>query len=152
MKKKLLAIIPLFVVVFAEPGCGGRFEAGAGRSTRQLKLDDAEAYYNRGITKGKKGDHDGAIEDFTTATRLKPGFVEAYYNRGVAKGKKCDLDGAIEDYTKAISLKPDYAEAYFNGGLAKALLKGDLDGAIDDFTNAIRLKDVCLFANAGRHR
>src|ERR1700730_7164570 len=33
----------------------------------RLKPDYAEAYYNRGNTRGDKGDHDGALKDYAKA-------------------------------------------------------------------------------------
>ncbi len=115
MQKQLLVTIPLFVVVFAGPGCGGfRLRGDAEAYTAAIDRNPvlAEAYYNRGNAKLNKRDLDGAIEDFTEAIRLKPGDAEAYCNRGIAKANKSNFDGAIEDFTEAIRLKPNFAEAY----------------------------------------
>jgi lipoprotein NlpI len=82
---------------------------------------------------------DGAIEDFTKAIQLKPGYAAAYYNRGTLEQLKGEVGCAIMDYTKAIELEPDLAVAYSNRGTAKQS-KGDFDGATADFTKAIELK------------
>ena len=45
---------------------------------------NAEAYYNRGIAYGDKGEYDKAIEDYSKAIELNPEYAEAYNNRGNA--------------------------------------------------------------------
>ena len=105
----------------------------------ELAPNSAEAYNNRGVAYGEKGDFNRAIADYIKAIQLKPDLVEAYNNRGNAH---CDMDDpafAIEDFNKAIELKPDYAEAYNNRGTAYKN-KGDNDCAIKDCSTAIQLK------------
>ena len=70
-----------------------------------LKLDFAEAYYNRGVIYVKKGDFDRAISDYTHAIDLKPDYVEAYYGRGNVYYQKGKYARAIADYNEAIDLK-----------------------------------------------
>jgi tetratricopeptide (TPR) repeat protein len=113
----------------------------------------AEAYYNWGIAKGKKGDLEGAIADFNQAIELNPRFAEAYCNRGIAKGKKGDLEGAIADFNQAVELNPKFAEAYYNLGITE-LRKGDLDGVIAHFDQAIELnpQDAGAYYNRGLAR
>jgi tetratricopeptide (TPR) repeat protein len=94
---------------------------------------------NRGIEKGKKGDLDGAIADFTRAIQLNPKDDAPYYNRAQAKWLKKDAAGAIADYTRAIELGSTNPAAYNNRGNARAE-NNDRDGAIADYTRAIELK------------
>src|SRR5216117_1931099 len=108
------------------------------RQASQPNLKEANAYNERGIAKGVKGDIDGAIADFTYAIELYPKYSTAYNNRGLAKKNKGDLDGAIADGTRAIELDPKDAGAYSNRGIAKEE-KGDMEGAIADCTRAIKL-------------
>ncbi len=93
---------------------------------------------NRGIEKGKKGDLDGAIADFTRAIELNPKDDAPYYNRAQAKWLKKDGAGAIADYTRAIELGSTNPAAYNNRGNARAE-NNDRDGAIADYTRAIEL-------------
>ena len=97
------------------------------------------AYYNRGVTYGKKGKYDQAIQNFSEAIKLKPDFVDAYYNRGNAYLKKGDLDQGIQDLNRVIELKPDDAAAYYTRGLAYGQ-KSWHDHAIQDFNKTIKLK------------
>ena len=78
----------------------------------RLKLDYAEAFYNRGIARKAKGDLDGAFADFNQAIRLKPDLAGAYYGRGSVRRTKGDTAGAIADHNEALRLKPDFAEAF----------------------------------------
>ena len=113
---------------------------------RAIELDPnyAEAYYNCGITYGKKGELDHAIVDFTKAIELNPNYADAYYNRGVAYSNKGLVDRTIKDYTKVIALNPNYANAYYNLGRvwlhlrewekAKSNLMGAREKGIDIIT------------------
>ena len=120
------------------------------RQASQPNLKEANAYNERGIAKGVKGDIDGAIADFTRAIELYPKYSTAYTNRGLARKNKGDLDGAIADCTRAIELDPKDAGAYGNRGIAKQA-QGDLNGAIADYTRAIELdpKYAKTYANRG---
>jgi len=115
-----------------------------------LAQSSASDWFNNGLAKGKKGDLDGAIVDFSRAIEIDPKYANAYFNRGVAKGKKGDLDGAIADYSRSIELDPKYANAHFSRGNAKGK-KGDLDGAFTDYSRAIELdpKYAMAYNNRG---
>src|SRR6266540_2322708 len=108
------------------------------RQASQPNLKDANAYNERGIAKGDKGDIEGAIADCTRAIKLDPRYAPAYITRGLAKKNKGDLNEAITDYTRAVELDPKHVNAYYNRGVAK-WGKGDIDGAIADYTRAIEL-------------
>jgi tetratricopeptide (TPR) repeat protein len=120
------------------------------RQASQPNSKEANAYNERGIAKGVKGDIDGAIADFTRAIELYPKYGTAYNNRGLAKKNKGDLDGAIADCTRAIELDSKDAGAYSNRGIAKQA-RGDLNGAIADYTRAIELdpKYAKAYTNRG---
>src|SRR5262245_43440118 len=63
--------------------------------------DCSEAYINRGIAYGAKGDNDRAIADLSKAIEINPKYAAAYYNRGAAYRAKGDNDRAIADYSSA---------------------------------------------------
>lgn len=96
----------------------------------------AAGYFNRGLLKGKSGDHRGAVEDFTTAIRLDPYYTEAYFNRGFDRRETGDLQGAIDDYDKTIHLNPGHYKAYYNRGNIYSD-RGDLGRAIQDYSESI---------------
>jgi tetratricopeptide (TPR) repeat protein len=124
------------------PGSGPLKSASAGESASPASPADNESVedlVNRGIEKGKEGDLDGAIGDFTRAIELNPKDDAPYYNRAQAKWLKKDAAGAIADYTRAIELGSTNPAAYNNRGNARAE-NNDRDGAIADYTRAIQLK------------
>jgi protein O-mannosyl-transferase len=90
--------------------------------TIQVTKDNYLAYHIRGVAYGKLGEYQLAIDDFSKAIGLRPGYPTAYYNRGVAYGKLGNYQLAIEDFSKNIDLKPDNAESYSSRGLAYYLL------------------------------
>lgn len=116
-----------------------------------IKLDpnNADAYNNRGIAYGKKGEHDLAIKDFNKAIDLNPNSANAYGNRGNVHFNKGEYDRTISDFSKAIDLNPDSAEVYYNRGNAYRA-KGESSSAIADYTKAIELKPN--FADAYNNR
>lgn len=86
---------------------------------------------------------DEAVESYTKAIALSPGYAEAYVRRGMARRGRGDLAGSIEDYEKASSIDPkstqnkqSVAESYSNRGYNR-LNRLEVDGAIEDFTKAI---------------
>ena len=58
--------------------------------TRALEVDplNSYAFYNRGITRDRKGDYAGAVADFTTAIELDRGNADFYHNRGFSLRKQ----------------------------------------------------------------
>ena len=56
----------------------------------------------RGLTLGKVGNHQEAINAYNKAIQLNPKDAEAYGNRGVAYSKLGNYQQAIKDYNKAI--------------------------------------------------
>jgi tetratricopeptide (TPR) repeat protein len=74
-----------------------------------LDSEYADAFTNRGVAYGMKGDLNQAFADFDQAIELDPEDGLAYYNRGIVYDKKGDLDRAIADYEKALELGLDPA-------------------------------------------
>ena len=75
---------------------------------------DNSYYFNRAYDKANRGDHYGAISDYTKAIEINPQYAKAYNNRGTAKRKIGDDKGACNDYKKAISFGNKETEKWFN--------------------------------------
>ena len=48
----------------------------------KLNAGDNSYYFNSAYEKAKRGDHCGAISDYTKAIEINPNFANAYFNRG----------------------------------------------------------------------
>jgi len=75
-----------------------------GCATKQPDLNDAEAYYNRGIAYYAKGQNDQAITYFNMALKTNPTFAPAYSGRGLSYFRKGQYDKAWEDVHKVQDL------------------------------------------------
>ncbi|MBD2294419.1 tetratricopeptide repeat protein [Anabaena sphaerica FACHB-251] len=75
----------------------------------QLKPNNKDAYFYRGLARYYLGDKQGAIEDWTQAIKIDPNLALAYFIRGNARDDLADKQGAIEDYTQAIKIDPNKA-------------------------------------------
>ena len=62
---------------------------------------NSEAYNNRGASKAKLQDYQGAIADYSKAIELNPNYIEAYYNRGILKFILNQKNSACLDWSKA---------------------------------------------------
>ena len=120
-------------------------------SSARTESSPAEAAYNRGKDHLLAGNYDSAIQAFTEAIRLNPGFSAAYNGRGIAYVYyRSEENRAIRDYTEAIRLNPNDANAYhLRGGLYA--VQGKYDRAVQDYTEAIRIDpgDAEAYYNRG---
>ena len=106
----------------------------------KVNAGDNSYYFNRAYDKAKRGDHYGAISDYTKAIEINPQYESAYYNRGNAKEDLEDYYGAISDYEKAIEINPKKVKAYNNIAFIKRKKEiNDNYGAIFYATKAIEI-------------
>ncbi|HUT46783.1 MAG TPA: tetratricopeptide repeat protein [Sedimentisphaerales bacterium] len=73
---------------------------------------DYRDYYNRGVARIEKGEHDNAISDFTKTIEMRRGFAMAHFYRGRTYFRKGEHDQAISDLNEAIEIDPQLAVAY----------------------------------------
>ena len=79
---------------------------------------DAQGFNARGNRYSRNSAYEQALEDYTRAVELDPGFTEAYYNRGVSYYELGRYAEAIADLTHAIELNPLDDSAYGRRSLA----------------------------------
>lgn len=96
------------------------------------------AHVNRGLAHDDLNRFDEAIEDYTRAIDLLPGFAATYVNRGFVLNELGRYREAIADYDKALRVKPGFDLAYANRGISYRNL-GDMTKAIEDLDRAIAL-------------
>jgi protein O-mannosyl-transferase len=77
----------------------------------EVTLDNYLAYNNRGVTYGKLGRFEEAVDDLRQAVRVKPDYAAAYTQLGIAYGKLGRWQEAIDADRQAIRIRPDSLEA-----------------------------------------
>ncbi|MFA5292379.1 MAG: tetratricopeptide repeat protein [Phycisphaerae bacterium] len=76
--------------------------------------DDAEAYYNLGVTYGSLGRYQDAIEAYKQAIRIKPDYAKAHNMLGVTYFAIGDNGAALEEYKILKTLDAELANKLFN--------------------------------------
>jgi hypothetical protein len=110
----------------------------------------AEFYLRRGEDFSGIRQYDRAIDDYTTAIKLKPDYAEAYNDRAFAYYLKRDFERAIADYTRAIELRPNYPKAYNSRGVVYMAGGYGAAKSVPDFDRAIELKPDFRYAYINR--
>ena len=102
---------------FLEPGIpNDNVISDANRLISPSEPDDAAAYYDRGYSYYRLGQHERAIEEYDKAILLNPDYDAAHFARGFSYDSLGQYERAIQDYDQAVQLDPDYAVAYRTGG------------------------------------
>ena len=65
---------------------------------------EADSYFNRALTYGKKGQYDQAIADYNKAIKINPRFILAYKNRGIVMMKLGNTKMACSDWKQTCEL------------------------------------------------
>jgi protein O-mannosyl-transferase len=124
----------------------------------RLSPDYCDAYFNRGIAKGKTGDFDSAIRDQSNAIKINPGYYEAYFARGNDYMKTNKLNNAFGDFSKVVNLNRNHFGAFQNRAIVRGNMGdfagaiGDLDAAISlnpEFAASYYLRGIALFNSGG---
>lgn len=135
--------------------------------TIELK-PEADAFFNRGLTKIMLGKTDDGCADLKKAQSMgfnadlvkanmdtycsgnNPQTADVYFNKGNDAFEKKDYSGAITCYSKAIELKPDFADAFFNRGYIYYTIQ-KYDESINDYSKVIELspKYASAYLNRG---
>jgi len=121
-------------------------------SSSAPSLQNAKAFFDKGVSYFDNIKYDDAITQFSEAIRLDPNYAEAYAMRGIVYARSYNHDMAIKDFDEAIRLNPKYDYAYARRGAAYTLksqwdksmrkldnITRDLDNAVRDLDEAIRL-------------
>lgn len=124
---------------------------GEGRNPQEwLMADKKEDYYiKKGIEKARKGDYQGAIEEFNQALRRNANSVEAYLNRANVFSIIGNQGAAISDYTQVLRFNPGLIEAYIGRASAHSALRNPA-AAISDYNQALQLNPNYVEAYIGR--
>ena len=99
----------------------------------------ARPHNNLGLALAQKGKLKEAVEHYSKALNIKPGYVEVLNNLGLALSEQGRLEEAISYYSKALEINPDFVGPHYNLGLALAK-QGKLERAISHFSRAVKIK------------
>lgn len=92
-----------------------------------------------GITLGRQGQLDAAIEAFQKQIEIEPDHDNAWFGLGVALGWQGRLDDAIAVLQKQIQIKPNHDKAWYNLGVALGRL-GRYDDEIAVYQQQIQIQ------------
>lgn len=111
-------------------------------ATQAVSLDPnlPDATVNLANARFKRGDQNGALQDYEQALQLNPNNVlkaGIYNNRGNVYFAQKNYQTALNDYNRALNLLKNYADAFYNRGLANEAL-GNIQNAISDFQKAAK--------------
>lgn len=85
-------------------------------SVPPVSLVTAQDYLALGDYDYERGDCEKAIDDYSHALAIDPGFAAAYNNRAYTAMRRQDYAAALVDLDRAIDLRPDYVAALMNRG------------------------------------
>ncbi len=117
----------------------GRHQQAVQDLERTLKTAETPwAYLYRGLLRERLGESKRALEDYTKAIRLDPGFVEGYHRRGLVYAELGEYDKAFQDQNRVLEFNSSHASAYSARGVARAFL-GDSQWALNDLDRGCTL-------------
>ena len=119
-------------------GFDSTLETSNTSETRVVDLRTADAYLNRGRVYLFKGELDRAIEDFTSALKIRPTLANAYYCRGTTRLAQKQFDQAVADFDRMIKLEPENWNGYVGRGVVRFNM-GDGKLALADLEHAKKL-------------
>jgi tetratricopeptide (TPR) repeat protein len=107
--------------------------------TAALQLQPSAAVYtSRGGLYARRGQYKQALDDFTRAIVLDPGFAGAYLNLGTLYGMTHNYDRAIVMFDKALEKNPRLGSAALNRAVCY-FAEGDYLRALEDLRKAQEL-------------
>jgi len=105
-------------------------EAAGSRESARIHTELGAGYYQR--------DQMGiALEEFTEATKIDPGYAQAYNGLGLVYGKLGEDAKADDSYTKSLQLEPGNPESHNNYGTFLCS-RNRIDESIVQFNDAVR--------------
>lgn len=111
--------------------------------------DTAADHNRRGMACHRAGRPADAVDAYTAALGVDPGFAAALANRAAARAQLGETAEAFADYSAALRLQPDSPDALNNRGVLRRGL-GDLSGALADFARVLDLDPDHADARANR--
>jgi tetratricopeptide (TPR) repeat protein len=120
------------------------------RSKQQIKTEAERELLVHATDRLRRGDLEGARDDFSAALEINPGSLIALVNRGSLRYLLGDTAGALADLTAAIRLDPACDLAHFDRGVIHLEL-ADFGPAERDFGRIVSCgrADAEVYTNRG---
>ncbi|HEY2346617.1 MAG TPA: tetratricopeptide repeat protein [Xanthomonadaceae bacterium] len=100
---------------------------------------NADALFERGVARRKKGELDLALADFQQVVEERERLLGAFGEMGILYEDKGDLAAAENSYSEAIDAEKDDAIGWSSRCVVRAKRGLDLDGALSDCDQALSL-------------
>jgi len=84
----------------------------------KIQPDDAQVWYERGLTLARLELYEEAIASFAQSIKIKPDYYQAWYSRGLILALLELYEEAIATFDQVIKIKPDYYRAWYFRGWA----------------------------------
>lgn len=95
----------------------------------------ADKIYNEANQSIRRGDYEGAIENYKKVLELDPDYLRAYFQMGFISTKLGEYDKAIGYYEKAVMVEPSFSKGWFALALAHQR-NGDYEKALESLDRA----------------
>lgn len=102
------------------------------------KLQEAQAFNDRGVDLAEQGKYQQAIAAFHQAIEIYPTYENAHNNLGIALGSQNKFAEAAAAFKKALAINPQNIETYNNLGIALGS-QGNFKEAVSAFNSAIQI-------------
>ncbi len=102
------------------------------------KIQEAQAYNDRGVTLAEQGKIKSAIAAFNQAIKIYPTFENAHNNLGLALSSQNQFAEAVAAFKQALAINPQNLETYNNLGIALGS-QGNFIEAISVFNQAVQI-------------
>jgi tetratricopeptide (TPR) repeat protein len=121
----------------------GNYSEAINSFNKAIEIDSefAEGYKNRALARVANSQPTLALEDFTTAIRIRFRDPIYYYNRGLVYHQLGQYENAVRDYNEAVRRDPAFEDAF----LARALtyrVMNELDRSLADVDQVLQLNDT----------
>ena len=143
----LLAAI-LGAMIVASRGCAEKFASSEALWSYTLTRypNCWQAHNNLGTALARRGEMDGAVDQFEKALAINPNYAQARYNLGLILAQKGRIDDAMIQYQKALATDPGIAQAHNSLGDA-FLRKGKMDEAMAEYQEALAIDPSLIQAH-----
>ncbi len=138
-QKRIFIVLFLFCLLWTVDGGPSTVFAADKSAASNVAAAEWQTHFTQGITSGREGDWDKAIESLEKAATLKPGKSEIYTDLSLAYSEKKNFDQAVEYGTKAVQADANLSTAHLALGLAYEG-KSNSEEAIKSYKKAASLE------------